>query len=131
MAHGWPARRDLSSATARALYALFLIAEVHPFNDGNGRISRLGMNAELEAARQARLIIPTSLRGDYLSVLEALTVNSNPGPFISFAQKLIEVNCHMPFGSFEQSLAYFKKHGALDEQPQGFGFLPAIMAAKA
>jgi Fic family protein len=131
MAHGWPARRDLSSATARALYVLFLIAEVHPFNDGNGRISRLGMNAELEAARQARLIIPTSLRGDYLTVLEALTVNSNPEPFISFAQKLIEVNRCMPFGSFEQSLAYFKRHGALDEQPQGFGFLPAIMAAKA
>ncbi len=131
MAHAWPARQDLSSATARALYVLFLIAEVHPFNDGNGRISRLGMNAELEAARQARLIIPTSLRGDYLSVLQALTVNSNPEPFISFAQKLIEVNRHMPFGSFEQSLAYFKQHGALDEQPQGFGFLPAIMAAKA
>jgi fido (protein-threonine AMPylation protein) len=47
-ARGWPAGRELPSASARALYVLFLIAEVHPFNDGNGRISRLGMNAELE-----------------------------------------------------------------------------------
>jgi hypothetical protein len=130
LVHGWPARRDLSSPTARALYVLFLIAEVHPFNDGNGRISRLGMNAELEVAGQARLIIPTSLRSDYLTVLEALTVNSNPEPFVSFARKLIELNSLMPFGSFEQSLAYFKKTGALDEQPHGFGFLQSMLAAK-
>jgi hypothetical protein len=130
LAHGWPASRDLSSATARALYVLFLIAEVHPFNDGNGRISRLGMNAELEAAGQARLLIPTSLRNDYLTVLEALTVNSNPEPFISFAHKLIAVNRHLPFGSFEQSLAYFKQTGALDEQPQNFGFFPAMAEGK-
>lgn len=120
LARGWPARRELPSATARALYVLFLIAEVHPFNDGNGRISRLGMNAELEASGQARLIIPTSLRNDYLTVLEALTANSNPDPFIAFAHKLIDVNSRMPFGSFEQSLAHFRQVGALDEQSQSF-----------
>ena len=70
---------------------------------------RLGMNAELEAVGQARLIIPTSLRSDYLTVLETLTVNGNSDPFISFAHKLIEMNSHMPFGTFEQSLAYFRK----------------------
>jgi hypothetical protein len=125
LARGWPASRDLHSATARAFYVLFLIAEIHPFNDGNGRISRLSMNAELEASGQARLIIPTSLRNDYLTVLEALTTNRNPEPFLAFAHKLIDVNGRMPFGSFEQSLEYFKKTGALDEQrSQGFGFLP-------
>jgi len=130
LAHGWPASRDLSSPTARALYVLFLIAEVHPFNDGNGRISRLAMNAELEAVGQARLIIPTSLRSDYLTVLEALTVNSNPEPFISFSRNLIDLNSHLPFGSFEQSLKYFKETGALDEQSQNFGFLPAMLGPK-
>jgi hypothetical protein len=130
LVQGWPASRDLTSPTARAFYILFLIAEVHPFNDGNGRISRLAMNAELEAVGQARLIIPTSLRSDYLTVLEALTVNSNPEPFISFARNLIDLNSHLPFGSFEQSLKYFKETGALDEQSQGFGILPAMLGAK-
>ena len=65
-----------------------------------------------------------------MTVLEALTVNSNPEPFIVFARKLIEMNSHIPFGSFEQSLVYFKKSGALDEQPQGFGFLPAMLGPK-
>ena len=130
LVQGWPAAHDLPSPTARALYVLFLIAEVHPFNDGNGRISRLAMNAELEAVGQARLIIPTSLRSDYLTVLEALTVNSNPEPFITFSRNLINLNSRLPFGSFEQSLKYFKETGALDEQSQGFGILPAMFGAK-
>lgn len=128
LARGWPASRALPSATARALYVLFLIAEVHPFNDGNGRISRLGMNAELESSGQARLVIPTSLRNDYLTVLEALTTSGNPEPFIAFAHKLVDVNSRVPFESFEQSLAYFKQTRALDDQSQGFGFFPAMLA---
>jgi hypothetical protein len=103
---------------------------VHPFNDGNGRISRLAMNAELEASGQARLIIPTSLRTDYLTVLEALTGNGNSAPFVSFAHKLIDVNNRIPFGSFEESLAYFKKTGALSELSQGFGIMPTLIEGK-
>ena len=129
LARGWLAGRALTSATARALYDLFLIAEVHPFNDGNGRISRLGMNAELEAAGQARLILPTSLRGNYLSVLEALTANGNADPFVSFAHKLIEMNSRMPFGSFDGSLEYFRKNGALDEPLSGGGLYSAVLGA--
>ncbi len=125
----WPASRTLLSPIARAFYVLFLIAEVHPFNDGNGRISRLGMNAELEAAGQTRLIIPTSLRNDYLTVLEAMTVNGNPEPLVSFAHKLVDMNRRMPFGSFEESLQHFRKSGALDEQSLAPGLLPAILDA--
>lgn len=112
---GWPAGRALPSATGRALYVLFLLAEVHPFNDGNGRISRLGMNAELEAARQARFIVPTSFRIDYLTVLEALTVRHDPEPYVRFGHKLVEMNSQMPFGSFDESHEYFRKTKALDE----------------
>lgn len=69
-----------------------------------------------------------SLRNDYLTVLEALTTSGNPEPFIAFAHKLVDVNSRVPFESFEQSLAYFKQTRALDEQPQGFGFFPAMLA---
>jgi hypothetical protein len=79
---------------------------------------------------RARLIIPTSLRNDYLTVLEALTANANAEPFMAFAHKLIEVNSRMPFGSFEQSLAYFRQNGALEEPLPGFGFTPSMLEAK-
>lgn len=122
LVRAWPPIHTLPFPIQRALYALFVIAEVHPFKDGNGRISRLAMNAELEAAGQARLILPTSLRSDYLTVLEGLTTNGNPAPFVSFAHKLIDMNSRMPFATFEQSLEYFRKSGALDE-PSAVGSL--------
>ncbi len=115
LALGWPPSRDLRSATARALYVLFLIAEVHPFNDGNGRVSRLSMNAEVEAAGQARFVIPTSYRTDYLTVLEALTQRGDPEPFVRFGHKLVDLNSRMPFATFEQSHDYFRQTGALSE----------------
>lgn len=37
----------LKEPMARALFMMFLISEVHPFLDRNGRISRIMMNAEL------------------------------------------------------------------------------------
>ena len=50
----------------RALYMMTLVAEVHPFADGNGRVARVMMNAELSAVDQARIIIPTVFRNEYL-----------------------------------------------------------------
>ncbi len=126
LTRGWPASRDLPSASARALYMLFFVAEVHPFNDGNGRISRLSMNAELEAAGQARLVIPTSLRSDYLGVLEALTLRGDPEPYVKFGHKLIDLNSRMPFGSFDQSHTYFRQAGALDENTSAFTLRPFL-----
>lgn len=115
LVRGWKASLNLPDRVARAMFMLFVVAEVHPFADGNGRISRLGMNAELESAGLARLIIPTSLRNDYISVLEALTLNFNPTPFIAFAHKLIDYNSRIPFSSFEVSYTHFRKSRALDE----------------
>ena len=115
LTRGWQSARDLQSTTARAFFMLFVVAEVHPFTDGNGRISRLGMNATLEAAGLTRLILPTSFRNDYLTVLEALTSNGNAKPYCKFAHKLIDLNSRIPFASFEQSYDYFQQTGALDE----------------
>lgn len=69
---------------------MFLIAEVHPFSDGNGRCARIIMNAELVANDLARIIIPTIFRDNYLSALKALTHHSRPDALIrtlDFAQK--------------------------------------------
>jgi Fic family protein len=41
---------------------MFLVAEVHPFSDGNGRLSRIMMNPELVAAGEQRIVVPTIYR---------------------------------------------------------------------
>ena len=50
----------------RALYVMMVTLEVHPFIDGNGRVARVMMNAELSAANLARIVIPSVYRREYL-----------------------------------------------------------------
>ena len=71
---------------------MFLISEVHPFADGNGRIARIMMNAELVAAGEERIIIPTIFRSNYLQALKAHSLSRHPAPLVrtlDFAQKWV------------------------------------------
>ncbi len=71
---------------------MYLVAEVHPFLDGNGRLARIMMNAELVSAQEQRIIIPTIYRNNYLSALRALSSNKLPDPLIrtlDFAQRYV------------------------------------------
>lgn len=79
---GYERYRALPSGFARATFAMFLVAEVHPFADGNGRVARALANAELTAARQQRLIVPIVFRDDYLQALRALSRLEAPAPLI-------------------------------------------------
>jgi hypothetical protein len=69
----WPLFATMDLPMQRALLAMFVVSEVHPFQDGNGRTARLLMNSFLSSARQCRIIVPTVFREDYLLPLKALT----------------------------------------------------------
>jgi hypothetical protein len=75
---------------AKAAFIMFVLSEVHPFLDGNGRIARIMMNAEFVKARQSKIIIPTVYRDDYLSALRKLTRQSDPLPYITMLQRVNE-----------------------------------------
>jgi hypothetical protein len=87
---GFERYAQLDDPFARAAFMMFLVSEVHPFDDGNGRVARLMMNAELVVADQARIIIPTVYRDNYVMALKGLTQNSNARSYVSmltFAQR--------------------------------------------
>ena len=87
---GFEIYKKLDEAFSRAVFMMFLVSEVHPFNDGNGRIGRIMMNAELANADEQRIIIPTIYRTNYISALKALSHSKHPMPLIrtlNFAQK--------------------------------------------
>jgi len=89
---GFGMYQALDHPFARALFVMFLVAEVHPFADGNGRIARVMMNAELLAAGQTRVFIPSVFRNEYVGALKRLTNYGDPAAFLrvmSYAQELV------------------------------------------
>ena len=87
---GYRYYESLPAGLAKAIFMMYLIAEVHPFTDGNGRVGRVLMNAELTAAGEQRVVIPIVYRDNYLQGLRALSRNGDPQPLIrvlDFAQE--------------------------------------------
>jgi len=66
----------------RAALTMFVVAEVHPFTDGNGRTARVAMNQFMTCAGLTRVIIPTVFRDDYLTALNAMSSNAYPMPLM-------------------------------------------------
>lgn len=75
---GFALYQSLPMGLARAIFMQFFISDIHPFNDGNGRISRIMMNVELYSQGLSTIIIPNVYRSDYLSNLKALSRRSAP-----------------------------------------------------
>ena len=98
---GFDYYQALQEPFAKAAYILFMISEIHPFIDGNGRIARVMMNAELVKANQTRIIIPTVYRDDYLGALRRLTRNDDPAVFIRMLQRAQEFSATLVAHSME------------------------------
>lgn len=84
---GFDFYQALTDPFAKAAYMMFLISEVHPFLDGNGRIARVMMNAELVKQGQSKIIIPTVYRDDYMLALRKLSRQHHPSPYVRMLQK--------------------------------------------
>lgn len=118
----------LKTPFQKAVYMMFLITEVHPFADGNGRCARLMMNAELVAAHQARIIIPTVFRNNYLSALKALSQNARTDPLIQvldFAQYYTSL---VDWSNFNTALKVLQKtHAFADPNTADFQGIQLIL----
>ena len=88
----------LADPVARALMTLFVVTEVHPFIDGNGRTARLAMNCGLSAAGLSRIIVPTVYREDYLLPLKALSHNADAKPFVAAMTRIQSWSAAFDYG---------------------------------
>ena len=79
---GFDFYQALTAPFAKAAYMMFLVSEVHPFLDGNGRTARVMMNAELVKQGQSKIIIPTVYRDDYMLALRCLTRQQDPSAYV-------------------------------------------------
>ena len=83
---------------ARALMTMFVVSEVHPFMDGNGRTARLAMNCVLSDAALSRIIVPTVYREDYLLPLKALSNNAEARPLVAAMTRIQSWSAAFDYG---------------------------------
>jgi hypothetical protein len=108
----------LQEPFAKAAYIMFVISEIHPFLDGNGRIARVMMNAELVKANQTRIIIPTVYRDDYLGALRRLTRNDDPSVYIRMLQRAQEFSATLIANDMEVLENHLTQSNAFKEHDE-------------
>lgn len=110
----------MSAATPanRAALAAFVVAEVHPFTDGNGRTARVAMNLFLTQAGLMRIIVPTVFRDDYISALQAMSGNSpTPIPLVRMLTRAARFSRWLDMSSPARCFAALARSNAM-ERPQ-------------
>jgi hypothetical protein len=111
--------RALDSPFHRAVMMMFMLSDVHPFDDGNGRIARAFMNAELASGGERRILIPIVCREDFLTGLRTLTRQGHPNPLIAildFAQKYTTA---IDFSDYGRAVAALRSTNAFAEPRSG------------
>ena len=103
---------DVDAGLPRALLAMFIVSEIHPFNDGNGRLARLVMNSELSAAGETRIIIPTLYREQYLDCLRELTRASRAEPYLDVMTRIQGWTAAFSYGDLDATIELMKRCNA-------------------
>ncbi len=101
LTEAWFRLERLDTPFRRAAYMGFVVAEVHPFADGNGRLSRVFMSSEFAAGGDCRIIVPNILRNDYLGGLRRLSLFDDPSLFTSVLEHLWRFTGRIWFDDFD------------------------------
>jgi hypothetical protein len=112
---GWERMGELDTAFERAVYVMFLVSEVHPFDDGNGRLARVMMNAELVAGMQSRIIVPTVYRDDYLGGLRRMTRQDDPSVVIKAIRFVHDYTAQIDFADLRRATDTLQATNAFNE----------------
>lgn len=112
---GFEMFRTLDHSFQRAVAVMFLLSEVHPFDDGNGRLSRAFMNAELVADGQSRILIPTVYREEYLTGLRLLTRTGEPQVYTQVMQYAQRYVAAIDWSTYEQAYEQLTRTHAFDK----------------
>ena len=104
--HGFQLYRGLKEPLAKAIFMMFMCSEVHPFTDGNGRVSRIMMNAELASAGRTRIIVPTVFREDYILALRKLSRHGKADTYVEVMQRLQKFSQNLYGEDFDELNRY-------------------------
>jgi Fic family protein len=121
---GFRLYRKLDTAFAKAAFMMFMVTEVHPFNDGNGRISRIMMNAEFIFLNEQRIIIPTVYRDNYLDALRGLSHNHILDAYLKMLDFAQRYTTSIDWSSLRSATAMLQATNAFNEDKNSLLHLP-------
>ena len=109
----------LTHPFSKAVYIMFAISEIHPFLDGNGRVARVMMNAELVSANQSKILIPNAYREDYILTLRKLTRQREAQAFVRMLSKIHEYSSTITSNNMNQMQNQLEISNAFLEPSEG------------
>ena len=115
---GFDIYRGLDVPFHRAAFMHFLVSEVHPFSDGNGRLARIMMSAEFAAANEERLIVPTAYRDNYIAGLRAISSGHSVAPFVRRLDFARRWTAAMTWGPLDQTQERLHACNAFDSEAE-------------
>jgi Fic family protein len=116
---GFDYYQALIDPLSKAIFIMFMVSEVHPFLDGNGRIARVMMNAELTKAGRSKIIIPNVYRDDYIDALRKLTRTSDSDAFIRMMERAHLFSSNVYDESMNAMQLYLESCDAFKEHTEG------------
>jgi len=125
---GFEMYRAFESGLARAIFMMLIVTEVHPFFDGNGRVARIMMNAELAHVNLCRIIIPTVLRDDYLLALRAMSRSRHSAPLINLMEFAQHFSSQLPLSSYGITSKVLTDCNAFKESDEARLQLPSTLS---
>lgn len=80
---------DIGEYIEQVAYFTYKFIVIHPFRDGNGRVSRAIMNWLLVKKKISPIYINQNCRTEYLDALAKMDLENDPVPFIMFIERMI------------------------------------------
>lgn len=105
---------------AKAAYMMFMVSEVHPFLDGNGRIARVMMNDEFSSKGLSKIIIPTVYREDYMGAIKKLTKQRESDAYIRMLLRAWEFSSYVYDDNLDHMEEYLKECNAFLTHKEGY-----------
>jgi hypothetical protein len=110
---------DLPTGFARAVFMHFVITQVHPFDDGNGRLARLFLSAELVSAEESKIVIPNVKRDDYINGLRMANRDEDFRVMLKVMTQLYRYTAALPWRDYDEIVTTLQAHHAFDSPDEG------------
>ena len=128
LVQGFDIYQSLPEGFERSVFIHFMISEVHPFDDGNGRLSRIMMNAELVSQDQHKLIIPVVHRQSYLNGLRSATRQQRYRTMVKVLHQMQCYSASLDWNDYGDVKATLEENAADKEPDEGTAIFNKVIA---